>query len=135
MAAGPALLDEMYRARGMTTYEMGELLGVSHSTVHRHLEEHGIERRRPGAPGSSWLTEALRAALPGSASAGPRCEGCGSTGHVQAHHVVPLAAGGSHHPGNVMSLCPGCHGRAHAFLRRLGLERLGALEAPGGDGA
>lgn len=40
-----------------------------------------------------------------------RCEACGSTRQVEAHHVRALAAGGSHDPSNGRALCWTCHRR------------------------
>jgi predicted restriction endonuclease len=38
-----------------------------------------------------------------------RCEICGSTDRVQAHHRTPLAAGGTDHPDNGILLCNAHH--------------------------
>ena len=45
---------------------------------------------------------------------GGRCKAPGcvadiSTGNYHVDHVVPIAAGGTHEPGNVQLLCPGCN--------------------------
>ena len=41
------------------------------------------------------------------------CQNCGATGvRIEAHHVVPIRSGGSHHLSNLISLCRGCHSKA-----------------------
>lgn len=41
------------------------------------------------------------------------CQNCGATGvPIEAHHVVPIRAGGSHHLRNLITLCSNCHARA-----------------------
>ena len=41
------------------------------------------------------------------------CQNCGATGvRIEAHHVVPIRFGGSHHLSNLISLCAGCHAKA-----------------------
>ncbi|MYK58478.1 MAG: HNH endonuclease, partial [Rhodospirillaceae bacterium] len=43
-----------------------------------------------------------------------RCERCGATGRLEAHHRVPLAEGGApRDPDNLEVLCPACHKAAH----------------------
>jgi len=44
-----------------------------------------------------------------------RCQapGCRGSRHLEVHHVVPRAVGGSHHPSNLILLCGGCHTRVH----------------------
>lgn len=38
------------------------------------------------------------------------CAACGDAdGSLEAHPIVPLAAGGHRHPNNVLALCPSCH--------------------------
>jgi 5-methylcytosine-specific restriction protein A len=45
----------------------------------------------------------------------PLCELCQRDGRLtpasEVHHIVPLAAGGTHAPDNLMSLCKACHSR------------------------
>jgi len=65
----------------------------------------------------------------------PLCEVCRKRGLVVAveevHHVTPLAEGGTHRAENLISLCQGCHARAHATRdRRGGAKSLG----PDGQG-
>jgi len=44
--------------------------------------------------------------------------GCGSTRHLEIHHRVPVSRGGSNHPGNLITLCGGCHRSLHELERR-----------------
>lgn len=52
----------------------------------------------------------------------PTCRRCREHGRVReatlVHHVVPLAEGGTHSPGNLMSVCDSCHQTIHAELGR-----------------
>jgi len=34
--------------------------------------------------------------------------------HHELHHIIPIMAGGTHHPDNLMFLCPACHRTAEA---------------------
>jgi DNA-binding transcriptional regulator LsrR (DeoR family) len=45
----PDWLRERYHADGQTLAQIGDELGVSNQTVRRRMDEHGIERRQPGA--------------------------------------------------------------------------------------
>lgn len=42
-----------------------------------------------------------------------RCQNCGVSGEVHAHHVVPISAGGSHETSNLLTLCADCHRATH----------------------
>jgi hypothetical protein len=45
---------------------------------------------------------------------GNRCEECGATDTtLNAHHKVPVSAGGSSQAANLMVLCHGCHYKQH----------------------
>ncbi len=73
---------------------------------------HKIRRRLLGtaadedAPRSSWNSLVIRRA----------CElcGCPTVRELEAHHIVPRAAGGSNHASNLMVLCEACHDKHHA---------------------
>ena len=61
--------------------------------------------------------------VPGSASVTGTCmhtlfEKCLEEGRLteaeQVHHIKPLAEGGDHSDGNLMSLCSSCHAKIHA---------------------
>ncbi len=58
--------------------------------------------------GSGWAQGSFRQAV--LANAGHRCQRCGNTRNLEAHHVTPVAEGGSHHPDNGRALCRDCHG-------------------------
>lgn len=51
-------------------------------------------------------------------NAHPLCERCQKEGRLvkaeQVHHIKPLAEGGDHRDGNLMSLCHSCHSKIHA---------------------
>jgi ribosomal protein S27AE len=43
------------------------------------------------------------------------CANCGrSSTPLEAHHIVPVSAGGSHKLDNLAPLCPQCHGAIHS---------------------
>lgn len=48
----------------------------------------------------------------------PLCESCKREGHLtparEVHHIIPLAHGGTHDPGNLLALCKACHSRITA---------------------
>lgn len=44
---------------------------------------------------------------------GYRCVRCGAPDRLTVHHLVPLAAGGTHAPSNLVTLCWRCHQEAH----------------------
>ncbi len=49
------------------------------------------------------------------------CQNCGATGvPIEAHHVVPIRSGGSHHLRNLISLCSDCHSKADRKRLRSG---------------
>jgi hypothetical protein len=54
-------------------------------------------------------------------------EGCRSRYRLQPHHLVPYAAGGTHHPANLTTLCWFHH---HVVVHRLGY-RLDPHSPPG----
>jgi len=45
---------------------------------------------------------------------GLRCRDCGTDAALEAHHIVPLAAGGLDTIGNGVTLCKDCHRARHA---------------------
>jgi 5-methylcytosine-specific restriction endonuclease McrA len=76
---------------------------------------------RPGAN----LREEIRRLLPGPSwrqireeHTSEQCRLCGAEEQLQLHHIVPILAGGTHHPDNLLTLCVGCHNRADGFIRR-----------------
>jgi len=46
------------------------------------------------------------------------CVACGDTDseHLQHHHLVPRANGGTDDETNLITLCVGCHGKAHGHV-------------------
>lgn len=60
---------------------------------------------------SSYSRHGWAAAV--KARAGGRCERCGATANLKAHHVRPLAAGGTDTPADGQCLCHTCHEREH----------------------
>ena len=52
-----------------------------------------------------------------------RCELCGSTRDLDAHHIVALAHGGTDDPSNGMCLCADCHRRVDRHARGRGIAR------------
>ena len=41
------------------------------------------------------------------------CTNCFSTVELQYHHIVPLGAGGTNNPSNIVTLCGICHSKVH----------------------
>ena len=74
---------------------------------YNHHERDPKTRRRYG---SGW--QRIRAR---QLAAEPLCEVCRLEGRVtparEVHHIMPLTAGGTHDPANLMSLCKPCHSR------------------------
>lgn len=52
--------------------------------------------------------------------AGNRCERCGSSGQLHAHHTVSLSKGGSNSLSNLECLCEDCHSNAHPHMKSRG---------------
>lgn len=44
---------------------------------------------------------------------GHKCVNCGSTEHIEYHHIVPLQNGGTNALSNIVPLCQRCHYLAH----------------------
>lgn len=42
-----------------------------------------------------------------------QCAACGSTDNLQYHHLIPRSLGGSDNETNLITLCGGCHAKAH----------------------
>jgi|SRR5665213_64517 len=63
---------------------------------------------------------------------GPKCEACGTTRKLQAHHVDQDIA--NNHPTNIQTLCKECHDFWHATQRRLGWLIAGRMPALNWDG-
>lgn len=77
---------------------------------------HQPRYRHPG-PGSGSASQAFRAAV--LARSGGRCELCGSTDRVEAHHIIGLAEGGTNDPQtNGQALCHTYHVAIEARRRR-----------------
>jgi predicted restriction endonuclease len=45
-----------------------------------------------------------------------QCQGCGRTGGLDLHHIVPVSRGGEDDPMNLISLCRECHTAIHPWL-------------------
>lgn len=44
---------------------------------------------------------------------GHRCQKCGSESDLHVHHKTPKSVGGTNGPGNLVTLCRGCHAMEH----------------------
>ena len=42
---------------------------------------------------------------------GYRCTKCGSTEHLEVHHIIPISRGGGNSSVNLTTLCRRCHAR------------------------
>lgn len=72
-------------------------------------ESNQLRRQNQKRPG------AARGSLPRQVKQrdGGRCVQCGAADRLEAHHIVPLAAGGANEPANLVTLCRTCHAEAH----------------------
>ena len=63
------------------------------------------------------------------------CAACSITENLQHHHLVPRSLGGSDDETNLITLCEGCHDRAHGRLavqhRKLTLDGMAQAKARG----
>lgn len=52
-----------------------------------------------------------------------RCELCGSSRSLEAHHIIPLALGGTDEKENILCVCKKCHAllTPNSLLTRMGL--------------
>jgi 5-methylcytosine-specific restriction endonuclease McrA len=81
----------------------GKLVAGSYCKPHDPKPKRYREKR-----GSGWAQSRFRAAVLRRARG--RCEGCGQAGvALEAHHIRPVSAGGTHHPSNGAALCDVCH--------------------------
>lgn len=54
-----------------------------------------------------------------------QCAACGSPDNLQYHHLIPRSLGGSDDETNLITLCGGCHAKAHdSKARRWGHKEL-----------
>jgi len=67
----------------------------------------------PSVPNRSSIPPAVRRAV--LARDGHRCAtpGCGAVHFLEVHHIAPRRSGGTHDPGNLITLCSACHRFAH----------------------
>lgn len=67
----------------------------------------------PKIPNRSTIPPSIRRAV--LSRDGHRCttEGCGATGFLEVHHVVPRSRGGGNAPQNLVTLCSACHRHVH----------------------
>lgn len=104
------------------------------SLVGRHQSEYCSQdcyhRSRSGGLGVT--TEAIRHSLSPKSwqeiaartrrRSGGACEMCGAPREalereLDVHHIVPIRCGGTHHPDNLMALCPPCHQTTELYTR------------------
>jgi hypothetical protein len=77
----------------------------------------GIDAVRHALSHKSWQSKAREARK----RAGNVCENCGAEAQgrdLDVHHIVPVAAGGTNEPWNLMALCIACHRRAEEYIRK-----------------
>jgi len=67
----------------------------------------------PDGPNRATIPPAMRRRI--LARDGHRCrmKGCGQIRFLEVHHLVPRAEGGRNTPGNLVTLCAGCHRLLH----------------------
>ena len=72
--------------------------------------------------GGGSIRKAVRLLLPGkwreirADELSDECALCGTAERLQLHHIVPLLAGGTHVPENLMTVCVGCHNTVEAYV-------------------
>jgi len=81
--------------------------------VNKQYERYGRDPNTKKRYGRAW--KRIRDSY---ASEHPLCEQCYKEGKLvpveQVHHIKPLAEGGTHDRGNLISLCASCHAKIHA---------------------
>ena len=60
-----------------------------------------------------------------------KCELCGSIKGLEAHHIIPVACGGSENHENLICVCRVCHTKLtpHSELTKIGLRKRNILNA------
>ena len=48
---------------------------------------------------------------------GNKCQMCGATGTLHAHHILPVSKGGSDDDDNLLLVCVACHKKIHGVAR------------------
>ena len=133
------MLKKEYVDKGRTMADLGDEFDCSPRIVCKWLHRHEIPTRDAHASGPEnpcWgggkgYYYALRRAMksePWDSLArsvyerdGYECQSCGETfelgeGKLDAHHIVPVRAGGQSIKDNLISLCKGCHNTTEAYL-------------------
>jgi hypothetical protein len=86
---------------------------VSFLSIRQVWQEHRVAQRAQPYP-PDW--DDLRRKV--YARENYRCQNCGQGGReMHAHHIVPLANGGSNELGNLACLCRDCHESIHPHMR------------------
>ena len=75
-------------------------------------------RCRTCSAASPYQTANWRQVARAVTAAAGRCERCGSTNRLTAHHRIPRAEGGPDAAWNLETLCMSCHNRVEAERRR-----------------
>jgi hypothetical protein len=67
-------------------------------------------------------TQAMKKAL----SKHDKCELCGSTRQIEAHHIIPVCVGGPDIEENIIAICSVCHAKLtpRSVLIKLGIRRI-----------
>jgi 5-methylcytosine-specific restriction endonuclease McrA len=78
--------------------------GAIRYTRKKWIQEEDKERRLENK--SIYVKKALE-------RANNKCYYCGSKSNLEAHHIVPLFAGGTNDDTNLQVLCDDCHKRKH----------------------
>ena len=57
-----------------------------------------------------------------------KCELCGATRHLEAHHIIPVVCGGSEEEDNIIIVCEACHTKLtpRSALTKMGLAKVKA---------
>lgn len=127
--------DELYRAECQLS-EMGDY-SIDHHFCGKTCEgqwkrRNWVRHDHPNWQGGSGGVNAVRHALSDVSwqhtarkvrkDAKNVCENCGEEPSVRSldvHHIIPVAAGGTNEPWNLMALCIPCHRRAEEWIRKI----------------
>jgi len=100
---------EDHPAHGHTPWSQG-VTGQDHPSWRGGKDIYDAVKKQ--LPGPSWRTIRKR-------HRASKCEQCGATDQeLHLHHIVPLLAGGTNEPWNLMTLCEGCHTTAEWVTRQ-----------------
>ena len=93
------------RGRKAKRYREGKMILCFHCSFDRakNISDMDKDKRQPMQSIKSWLVE----------KRGNKCERCGSTFGIVAHHKIRMMDNGTNNDDNIELLCADCHGAEH----------------------